>query len=627
MNKNLKKSLFVSMAALGFLAAAGTVNAQNASAKSYARVTSNQKMTTDPTTRNVTFTGNNALYTKAGTLRGARKVATVTTLNNLASSNTSQKNVRAYRVATTNRGSVYYKVVTFDGNYRGWIYGGKSQADFGGGVDSYTTFNNQSLSTLTQAQQNATYKIASPGTANDGKTVTYKQPAWTQYKVGRAITNSSPYVNTVFKIDQVGTRNREGDQWVHIYDVSNATSPANGWILMSGLTQAEAPVADNAIRINLVDPTNNNNVIKSFDYARTNAQKGSYFGNYTNNVWTITANDQTSILNQARAALNGTSYGLDSLTAAQLAQLGATKFGTSVNIAVNKISTIADNAIRINFIKPDGTSLKTVDWTKNGVAKGSAVGYAVNNSSLWSLNSADQTGIQSAITTALNNSGYQIAGNTLTAAQIDTIARGTFGGQVYINVVPIANNYSTIVPYARVAGGSTSHALTGVNSQYVNGTITVSVPSTTSFISNPNSNQASLSNLSIKLTAAQVEANQGILGTWLSSINGTNATDVKKAAVKSANDQFEALAQSQFNNNALSFNGFTGTAGTSFTSQQVMDYIHGSVLNPLTSPDFPGFNDDGSFASMDNITFTASGADSGTFGTPVKVTYSYPVDD
>lgn len=416
MNKNLKKSLFISMAALGFLAAAGTVNAQNASAKSYARVTSNQKLTTDPTTRNVTFTGNNALYTKAGTLRGARKVATVTTLNNLASSKTSQKNVRAYRVATTNRGSVYYKVVTFDGNYRGWIYGGKSQADFGGGVDQYTTFNNQSLSTLTQAQQNATYKIASPGTANDGKTVTYKQPAWTQYKVGRAITNSSPYVNTVFKIDQVGTRNREGDQWVHIYDVSNATSPANGWILMSGLTQAEAPVADNAIRINLVDPTNNNNVIKSFDYARTNAQKGSYFGNYTNNVWTITANDQTSILNQARTALNGTSYGLDNLTAAQLAQLGATKFGTSVNIAVNKISTIADNAIRINFIKPDGTSLKTVDWTKNGVTKGSAVGYAVNNSSLWSLNSADQTGIQSAITTALNNSGYQIAGNALTAA-------------------------------------------------------------------------------------------------------------------------------------------------------------------------------------------------------------------
>lgn len=404
---------------------------------------------------------------------------------------------------------------------------------------------------------------------------------------------------------------------------------------MSGLTQAEAPVADNAIRINLVDPTNNNNVIKSFDYARTNAQKGSYFGNYTNNVWTITANDQTSILNQARTALNGTSYGLDNLTAAQLAQLGATKFGTSVNIAVNKISTIADNAIRINFIKPDGTSLKTVDWTKNGVTKGSAVGYAVNNSSLWSLNSSDQTGIQSAITTALNNSGYQIAGNALTAAQIDTIARGTFGGQVYINVVPIANNYSTIVPYARAEHDSHSHALTAVNGEYSSTPITYNLPSRIT-TSSPTSGQAGYNgNTTLSVSAAQLNTTGSLVSTWIGSINGgkdangqnISADQAKKEVVTAIDKAFADQAVTQFNSNGLAFNGFTGNAGTSFTSQQALSYVQGSVLNTLKSPSYPSFNLDstGTILGWDNVDYTSASADSGTFGTPVTVVYTYPV--
>nr|WP_252893051.1 hypothetical protein [Lentilactobacillus otakiensis] len=302
MKFDLKRSLFLSIAALGFIAVAGTTNAQNASAKTYAHVTSNQKMSTLAQNRNVNFTGTHALYTKAGTLKGARKVASQSTLMGLANSNVSTSNVRAYQVATTNRGSVYFKVVTFDGQYRGWIYGGKSLSSFGGGVTQYTTFNNQNLSTLTTAQQNATYKIANPGTANDFKTVTYQQPAWTQYKVGRAITDSTPYANTTFKIDQVGTRTRENDQWVHITATNAATTAPNGWILMSGLTQAQAPIADNAIQINLVDPSNNNNVVKSITVTRNGATKGTNFGYLDGNNWTISSSDRSSILNQIRGA-------------------------------------------------------------------------------------------------------------------------------------------------------------------------------------------------------------------------------------------------------------------------------------------------------------------------------------
>ena len=130
MTIHFKKSLIVSIAAFGLIGAVGATNAQNASAKSRVRVTSNVKLRTDATTRNVNFTGRAGLYTKASAFKSAKKVATTITLKDLARTNKSTKNVRAYRVARTNRGKVYYKVVTFDGNYRGWIYGGKVDCKF-----------------------------------------------------------------------------------------------------------------------------------------------------------------------------------------------------------------------------------------------------------------------------------------------------------------------------------------------------------------------------------------------------------------------------------------------------------------------------------------------------------------
>ncbi|MGF2384318.1 S-layer protein [Lentilactobacillus otakiensis] len=367
MKKSLKKTLFAGVAALSFVAVAG-VSSTNASAKSYAKVTSNKALTTDATTRNVAVNGANALYTKAGTLKGAKTVATKTTLAGLKDSKQGQKNFRAYRVATTNRGSVYYKVVSFDKTYRGWIYGGKSVTAFAGGIASFSTttapaaaantsssassasINTQGQTTaLTDAQKNATYKITKAGTANDGTATTYSYPAWTEYKKGRTVTDATPYANDTFKVTDQTTRTREGDLWVKIAD-TNATNgqKINGWIKYSALTAthqtpATTPVADNAVRVTFVDASGKQ-VGKSFDYAKTGAAKGATLGALTKDngyyQWTLTATQKSDLQTLINTALKGTGYSFDLNKTANAAALAQAKTGAETKIGVTKGSVV-----------------------------------------------------------------------------------------------------------------------------------------------------------------------------------------------------------------------------------------------------------------------------------------------
>lgn len=369
MKKSLKKTLFAGVAALSFVAVAG-VSSTNASAKSYAKVTSNKALTTDATTRNVAVNGTNALYTKAGTLKGAKTVATKTTLAALKNSKQGQKNFRAYRVATTNRGSVYYKVVSFDKTYRGWIYGGKSVTAFAGGIASFSTttapaaaantsssassasINTQGQTTaLTDAQKNATYKITKAGTANDGTATTYTYPAWTEYKKGRTVTDATPYANDTFKVTDQTTRTREGDLWVKIAD-TNATNgqKINGWIKYSALTAQNqtptpvtTPVADNAIRLNFVDASGK--TIKSLDYTKSNAKKGDVIGQLTQTAsgysWTLDKNTITDLQSKIDALLGGTGYSFDITTnTSNQALVAQTTTGSTVNIPLAKGETV-----------------------------------------------------------------------------------------------------------------------------------------------------------------------------------------------------------------------------------------------------------------------------------------------
>ncbi|KRM08969.1 hypothetical protein [Lentilactobacillus farraginis] len=246
MKLNTKKSLYVGLAALSMVAATGFA-ATNASAKTYATVTSNSTLTTDPTTRNVATNGTNALYTKAGTLRGARVVAGKATLAQYGSSNSSQQYFRAYRVATTNRGSVYYKVVSFNGNLRGWIYGGQSTSAFGGGISSANTMTQASLPSVTKG-----YTLT-----NVAKNSLWVNPKWSQYKAQPADMSGYKSGDT-FTITGAATKTREG--WLYYQVTDDNNSAVTGWVFAGGLTApttqpstpttpTTTPTKDNSIQI------------------------------------------------------------------------------------------------------------------------------------------------------------------------------------------------------------------------------------------------------------------------------------------------------------------------------------------------------------------------------------------
>ncbi|GAW98212.1 S-layer protein [Secundilactobacillus mixtipabuli] len=269
MQSSLKKSLYLGLAAVSFVAAAGATTA-NASAKA-ATVKSDTTMTTAATSRNVTLTGTNAVYTKPGTVKGAKVVASTVTAKKLAESNKGAANFRAYRVAVTDRGSVYYKVVSFDGAYRGYVYGGKATDKFAGGVAAYNTTKDATAPKATD-----TFNLTAT-TSKDANTLFYAQPAYAQYKIGRATVNGSvlaatdKYAGASFTFDKAVTTSREGETWYEIAStkLSNGTTTTelNGaWVKASNVKNPQAdPEATNDNSIKVVYQGSNGNVVAGAD--------------------------------------------------------------------------------------------------------------------------------------------------------------------------------------------------------------------------------------------------------------------------------------------------------------------------------------------------------------------------
>nr|DAO86481.1 MAG TPA: hypothetical protein [Caudoviricetes sp.] len=260
MRSSFAKSIYVGAAVLG-LAGLSAVTTTTASAKSYATAGSYTALTKG---QNVLVNGTNAIYSKPGTVKGAKVVASKKTVAKLAASKKSSDTFYAYGTKTTNRGSVYYKIVTMDKKYRGYIYGGKTAGTFAGGIKTTDT-----LTTATNPSQLNNYYLKD----------TSKNTLWTAPKNtdinAKKVSLYGVSKTTKFSIDKSATKTKEGSLYYHVVAADN--SGVSGWIYAGGLT-TDTPAAtatdNNSVTIKYVD-SNYNTVgnAKSFVTADAAAKK------------------------------------------------------------------------------------------------------------------------------------------------------------------------------------------------------------------------------------------------------------------------------------------------------------------------------------------------------------------
>lgn len=232
----LKKGIIMLSIMVG-ISVGGIITNKPAHAKKDATIT---KISTNlkESSSYMTFTGKNALYTKAATMQGAKLVKSKAQLTQLAESKRGLDSFMWLRTATTNRGTVYFKVASFDYKIKGWIYAGRTtnyrlgliyyldeqHKNPAGGVADFHTMTDVAM---TPEQKQSFYKLANPGTSSDGTAKVYSLP----FDVAPiTVTNfinmpnkktSTPYKNDIFIIQKVVKNTRQGDVWYSVDDLNN----------------------------------------------------------------------------------------------------------------------------------------------------------------------------------------------------------------------------------------------------------------------------------------------------------------------------------------------------------------------------------------------------------------------
>lgn len=339
MQSRLSKTLYLGLAALS-LGAVATVST-TASAKSKAKVVSTQTLKTAGDTRNVAVTGKNAIYSKPGTVKGAKVVASKKKVAKLADSKKSADYFRAYQVKTTNKGSVYYKVVTMNGKYRGYIYGGKDASKFAGGLTSVET-----TKTATLPSRTAGFRLT-----NAKKNTLWTAPKYTQYKA-KKVSMYGVKESDTFTVSKAATKTKEGSLY---YYVTDAQKPSvSGWIYvgkgyvdastktLGGLTVGAVEAeATNNNSVNVVYRANGNQVGTAtwINTADTKTVAGDTVKSSATNVAGQTLSDFLTNNKPANYAL---ASNVNTTTLANAATYGNTVYVDVVAAATSKIQMTVD---------------------------------------------------------------------------------------------------------------------------------------------------------------------------------------------------------------------------------------------------------------------------------------------
>lgn len=320
MQSRLTKSLYLGLAALTLGAVAATTT--TASAKSYAKVTSSTTLKSAAETRNVVSTGKNAIYSKPGTVKGAKTVASKKTMKKLATSKKSADLFRAYSVATTNKGTVYYKVVSMNGKYRGYVYGGKTTSAYAGGIQSFATTTDATL------PSNTAVYFAKPGKSN----VTWNAPKYTQYKASKNVANTTPFAKDPLTVTKAVKKTREGSLYYYVEDAVNPS--VSGWIYSGAVTTTlNTYNAKSDVKVNLTAA--DGTVIKTTTLSNLNADGTTTVakatGTSVGTAATAAATDDVM-----KTVLAGTGYSYSAATNANKAALLAAKTGDTITLTLSK---------------------------------------------------------------------------------------------------------------------------------------------------------------------------------------------------------------------------------------------------------------------------------------------------
>lgn len=346
MQSQLAKSLYLGLAALS-LGAVATVatTTTSADAASKAKIVSKSALGKD--SKNVEVTGTNAIYTKPGTVRGAKLVASKKTVKKLANSNHSKDYFRAYHMAVTNKGTVYYKIVSMNGKYRGYIYGGKVKGTMSAGIKEAKT-----VKEATMPSRTAGFHIK-----NVKKNTLWTAPQHTTYKAHKVNMYGTTKEDT-FTVSKAETKTKEGS--LYYYVTSDKNSDVSGWIFAGDGYKDTTSVEFGGLTVNEEEPAATNDNSVKIVYREAGKQVGDA-------TWITTAKDSkagkvvaTTDKNTAALSLTEfaskkipTGYKLqatDSITATTAnATYGNAIYVDVVSVATSKVSLSVESVDNKNF--------------------------------------------------------------------------------------------------------------------------------------------------------------------------------------------------------------------------------------------------------------------------------------